>query len=153
MGQLNKNEAIKYAVDRAPEKLNHILELSSRLDQYDKNWERYVGDGYTVDQLQVLLADLSAGLKHTTPKRRTPDIVEGVFAIKEHDFAAQPVDVVTFKGHPPKSKFYLAKICRNCGVGMVISFDQIPKDVQQISAAMLTLERVFYKAGHEDTIL
>lgn len=152
MGQLSKNDAIKYAVDRAPKKLNHILELVSRLDQCDKNWERYVGEGYTVDQLRVLLADLSAGLKHTTPPR-APDVVEGVFAVKEHDFSAQPMDVVQFKGHPPKSIFYLAKICRNCGVGMCISFEQIPKDIQQISAAMLTLERVFYKAGHEDAKL
>lgn len=149
---MTRNEAIKFAVDRQPHKLNDILDLVSKLAALDENWERHVGTGYDFEQLNTLYADLKAGRAHQALPAKQ-DIVEGIFTLKEHDFAAQPVDVVQFKGHPPKSVFYLAKICRNCGIGMVINFDSIPKDIQQITAAMLTLERVFYKAGHEDTTL
>lgn len=159
---MNKNDAIKYAVHQAPQFVNDILDIANKLTAIEPTWERLVGQGYTLDQLKMLLEDLRAGKTHETlpyagdaphhrPHPAQQDIVEGIFTIKEQDFSRMPVDMLEYRGEfAPKSKFYLTKICKNCGAGMCINFDSIPKDPAEIRNAMMTLERVFLRAGHED---
>ena len=149
---MTRNEAIKYAVDREPHRLDDVLEMANKLTAVDPKWQDKVGDGYTLQQLTTLYDDLSHG-RQQKPLPHQPDVVEGIFTIKSHDFGKQGVDVLEYENKPFVSHFYLTKICRNCGVGMSIRFETIPVDIKSIKNAMLTLERAFNQAGHEEAEL